>query len=74
MWPRRWIASRPNEIRWTLYGAAAGFLGGLLIGGIGVSGLGTAVGLPASLVLGGLGAMAGNRFGIGRDPTAGRKD
>ena len=65
-----WLTDRPKEIRWTLYGAAAGFIGGFLIGGVGIAAMGSATGLPACIVLGVLGALIGNRVGVERDKAA----
>jgi hypothetical protein len=60
------LTNRPKEIRWTLYGTAAGFIGGFLIGGVGIAAMGSATGLPAFILLGGLGALIGNRVGVER--------
>lgn len=63
----QWLTDRPKEIRGTLYGPGAGFVGGLFIGGVGIVAMGSATGLPACIVLGGLGALVGNRIGVERD-------
>jgi hypothetical protein len=38
-----------------------------LLGGVGIVAMGSATGLPACIVLGGLGALVGNRIGVERD-------
>ncbi|ULJ72986.1 hypothetical protein [Rhizobium gallicum] len=60
-------AARPYETRWSLIGAGAGFLIGLLAGGVGIAAMGGAVGIPAALILALVGGAIGNRYGISKD-------
>ena len=59
--------ARPAETRWSLIGAAAGAVLGLLIGGVGIAAMGGAKGVPAAVILALLGAFIGNRYGISKD-------
>ncbi|KSV92888.1 hypothetical protein [Sinorhizobium sp. GL28] len=59
--------ARPAETRWSLIGAAAGAVIGLLIGGVGVAAMGGAAGVPAAIILAIVGGMAGNRYGVSKD-------
>ncbi|MEH2546890.1 cytochrome c biogenesis protein CcdA [Bradyrhizobium sp. AZCC 2262] len=77
---KRWIGAvsdfrkaRPKEFYWSIFGAAAGFLIGLLVGGVGVAALGGAIGVSAYYVLPVVGVAIGNRVGIWRDRAAIKK-
>lgn len=77
---KRWIGAvsdfrkaRPREFHWSILGAAAGFLIGILVGGVGVAALGGAIGVSAYYVLPVVGVAIGNRAGIWRDRTANKK-
>jgi uncharacterized protein YcfJ len=59
--------ARPAETRWSLVGAAAGAVLGLLIGGVGIAAMGGATGVPAAIVLALVGGIVGNRYGISKD-------
>ncbi|MBY5828570.1 hypothetical protein ACC676_00445 [Rhizobium ruizarguesonis] len=59
--------ARPAETRWSLIGAAAGALLGLLVGGVGIAAMGGAAGVPAALILALVGGIVGNRYGISKD-------
>ncbi|MDX0165792.1 hypothetical protein GOC43_28845 [Sinorhizobium meliloti] len=59
--------ARPAETRWSVIGAAAGALIGLLIGGVGIAAMGGAAGVPAAVILALVGGVLGNRYGIGKD-------
>jgi hypothetical protein len=67
---RRLHKARPKETRWSIYGGAVGAFVGLFAGGIGVAALGTAFGVSASLVLGFIGGLIGNRVGVEKDHKA----
>ena len=43
--------SRPREFRWSIYGIVVGALVGAFVGGVGVAALGSALGVPASVIL-----------------------
>jgi hypothetical protein len=60
---RRFRKSRPRELRWSIYGMVGGALVGTFIGGIGIAALGSAFGVPASVILSVIGGMIGNRAG-----------
>ncbi len=62
--------SRHYEIRWTAIGLAVGVVVGFLVGGIGLARAGDAVGVSGVLLFGAIGAVFGNRLGIGRDKKA----
>ncbi|THK37641.1 hypothetical protein EHS39_13470 [Ensifer sp. MPMI2T] len=59
--------ARPEESKWSLIGAAVGAILGLIIGGIGVTAMGGAIGVPATVVLAVVGGVLGNRYGISKD-------
>ena len=59
--------SRPYETKWSLFGLIAGTTVGLFIGGVGVAALGGAIGVPAAIMLGLVGALVGNRYGVEKD-------
>ncbi|MGO7050106.1 hypothetical protein ACC697_10075 [Rhizobium ruizarguesonis] len=59
--------ARPAETRWSLIGAAAGAVLGLLIGGVGIAAMGGAAGFPAAVILALVGGVLGNRYGISKD-------
>lgn len=59
--------ARPSETRWSLIGAVAGAMLGLIIGGVGIAAMGGAAGVPAAVILAIVGGMLGNRYGISRD-------
>lgn len=59
--------ARPAETRWSLIGAAAGALIGLLIGGVGIAAMGGAAGVPAAVIFALVGGALGNRYGISKD-------
>ncbi|MDX1216287.1 hypothetical protein GOL99_12155 [Sinorhizobium medicae] len=59
--------ARPAETRWSLIGAAAGVVLGLLIGGVGIAAMGGAAGVPAAVILALVGGVIGNRYGISKD-------
>lgn len=59
--------ARPAETRWSIIGAAAGAILGLFVGSVGVAAMGGAAGIPATLLLGLIGAFVGNRYGISKD-------
>lgn len=59
--------ARPAETRWSLIGAAAGAVLGLLIGGVGIAAMGGAAGAPAAVILALVGGVLGNRYGISKD-------
>lgn len=59
--------ARPEETRWSLIGAAAGAILGLLVGGVGIAAMGGAAGVPAAVILGLIGGIVGNRYGISKD-------
>lgn len=61
------VGRRRKEVAGTLAGAVAGMPVGLVIGGVGVTALGGAIGLPAIAVCSLLGAGIGNRIGVGLD-------
>jgi hypothetical protein len=67
------IRNRKHEVRWIVYGATAGLVGGAIIGGVGIAALGSAIGLPAAALLAGSGAIVGSRIGVERDRIAARK-
>lgn len=62
--------ARPAETRWSLIGAAAGALLGLMVGGVGIVAMGGGAGVPAAVILALIGGMLGNRYGVGRDRPA----
>lgn len=67
---RRVVAAakaRPAETRWSLIGAVAGAVLGLIIGGVGIAAMGGAAGVPAAVIFGLVGAIVGNRYGVGKD-------
>lgn len=64
---RRVAKSRPQEVKWSLAGLATGATVGLGIGGVGVAALGSAIGVPAALMLGLVGTLVGNRYGVEKD-------
>ena len=65
---REVAASRPNEVRFTVGGIAAGVAAGLVIGGgIGIAAFGGAIGLPVVLATGTVGMIVGNRWGVEKD-------
>lgn len=59
--------ARPEETRWSLIGAAAGAILGLLVGGVGIAAMGGAAGVPAAVILALIGGIVGNRYGISKD-------
>jgi hypothetical protein len=59
--------ARPAETRWSLIGALAGAVVGLLIGGVGIAAMGGAKGVPAAILLAFVGGIVGNRYGISKD-------
>lgn len=59
--------ARPAETRWSIIGAAAGAVLGLLIGGVGIAAMGGAAGIPAAVILAFIGGIVGNRYGISKD-------
>jgi predicted lipid-binding transport protein (Tim44 family) len=59
--------ARPAETRWSILGAAAGAIIGLLGGGVGVAAMGGAMGVPAAIILALIGGIVGNRYGISKD-------
>lgn len=59
--------ARPAETRWSIIGAVAGAIVGLLIGGVGIAAMGGAVGVPAALIFALIGGVFGNRYGISKD-------
>jgi predicted lipid-binding transport protein (Tim44 family) len=59
--------ARPAETRWSIIGAAAGAVLGLLIGGVGIAAMGGAAGIPAAVILALIGGIVGNRYGISKD-------
>ncbi|MDR6664003.1 hypothetical protein [Rhizobium sp. 1399] len=59
--------ARPAETKWSIIGAAAGAILGLLIGGVGIAAMGGAAGVPAALILAVIGGVVGNRYGISKD-------
>jgi|GEM_PF-3005899 len=59
--------ARPAETRWSLIGGAVGAAFGLLIGGVGITALGGATGVPAAVILALVGGVLGNRYGISKD-------
>ncbi|MBC2806982.1 hypothetical protein C3Y94_028025 [Rhizobium ruizarguesonis] len=59
--------ARPAETRWSLIGAAAGAILGLLVGGVGIAAMGGAAGVPAAVILALIGGMVGNRYGLSKD-------
>ncbi len=59
--------ARPAETKWSLIGASAGGIIGLLIGGVGVAAMGGAAGVPAAVILALVGGVLGNRYGISKD-------
>ncbi len=59
--------ARPAETRWSLIGAVAGAIVGLLVGGVGIAAMGGAAGVPAALILALVGGVLGNRYGISKD-------
>ncbi|RVG70884.1 hypothetical protein [Sinorhizobium meliloti] len=63
--------ARPAETRWSVIGAAAGALMGLLIGGVGIAAMGGAAGVPAAVILALVGGIIGNRYGISKDRPVG---
>lgn len=63
--------ARPVETRWSLIGAAAGAVIGLLIGGVGIAAMGGAAGVPAAIILALVGGMVGNRYGVSKDRPIG---
>jgi hypothetical protein len=62
--------SRPSEFRWSIYGVGVGTLAGVFFGGVGIAALGTAVGVPASLIFATVGGIIGNRVGVEKDNNA----
>jgi predicted lipid-binding transport protein (Tim44 family) len=58
---------RAAETRWSLIGAAAGAVLGLLVGGVGIAAMGGAAGVPAAVILALVGGVLGNRYGISKD-------
>lgn len=44
---------------------------GLLVGGVGIAALGGATGVPAAVILGLVGGIVGNRYGISKDRPVG---
>ncbi|PDT50936.1 MULTISPECIES: hypothetical protein [Sinorhizobium] len=59
--------ARPAETRWSLIGASAGAVLGLLVGGVGIAAMGGAAGVPAAVILALVGGVLGNRYGISKD-------
>jgi len=59
--------ARPAETRWSLIGAVAGAVLGLMIGGVGIAAMGGAAGVPAAIIFALVGAIVGNRYGVGKD-------
>lgn len=59
--------ARPAETRWSIIGAVAGAVLGLLVGGVGIAAMGGAAGVPAAVILALVGGVLGNRYGISRD-------
>ena len=59
--------ARPAETRWSLIGAGAGAVIGLMVGGVGVAAMGGGAGVPAAVILAVVGGMLGNRYGISKD-------
>jgi predicted lipid-binding transport protein (Tim44 family) len=59
--------ARPAETRWSLIGAVAGAILGLLVGGVGIAAMGGAAGVPAAVILALVGGVVGNRYGISKD-------
>ena len=66
---KEFVRSRPKEVKWSLVGAVIGLVMGLAIGGVGLAALGSAVSVPASAVLAIIGALIGNRLGVGLEFT-----
>ncbi|MBB3520974.1 hypothetical protein [Rhizobium sp. BK456] len=59
--------ARPAETRWSIIGAAAGAILGLLVGGVGIAAMGGAAGVPAAVIFALIGGVVGNRYGISKD-------
>jgi predicted lipid-binding transport protein (Tim44 family) len=59
--------ARPAETRWSLIGAAAGAVLGLVVGGVGIAAMGGAAGVPAAVILALVGGVLGNRYCISKD-------
>ena len=62
-----YFRNHPNEVKGTIAGGTIGGAIGTFIGGVGIAAMGTGIGVPAGLALGGLGLLIGNRAGIARD-------
>ena len=67
---RKLIASRPKEVVGTALGVASGVPVGVAIGGVGIAAMGGAVGVPALLICGVVGAISGNRIGLEMDRSS----
>ncbi|WP_156379702.1 MULTISPECIES: hypothetical protein [unclassified Rhizobium] len=59
--------ARPAESKWSIIGAVAGAVVGLMIGGVGIAAMGGAAGVPAAAIFAIVGGMVGNRYGVSKD-------
>jgi len=60
------VKARPAETRWSLIGAAAGAVLGLIVGGVGIAAMGGATGVPAAVIFAVVGGVLGNLYGISK--------